>query len=172
MCIALKVVAAAASIAGTAIGAYGQYRNARASSQAAQYQAQVAQNNHRISEQYAQDALDRGKQEEAAHRAKVDRIKGAQLAALAASGVDISDGTALDLLADTAEMGELDAQIIRNNAEREAYGYRVKGMNYKSEAGLLRTRADTYRSAGMLSVGSSLLSGFGQTAFSYESLKN
>jgi hypothetical protein len=33
-------------------------------------------------------------------------------------------GTALDLLGDTAQIGEEDALTIRNNAAREAWGYR------------------------------------------------
>ena len=45
---------------------------------------------------------------------------------MAANGVDLSSGSPLDILGDTAMYGELDALTIRSNAEREAYGYRVQ----------------------------------------------
>ena len=46
------------------------------------------------------------------------------------------DPVALDILADTAEIGELDALTIENNAKREAWGFEIEGMNASNQATL------------------------------------
>ena len=138
-------VATAVMIGSAAFGAYGQM-------QQADYHSQVAKNNAIIADQQATDALKRGEEDERQHRLRVEALKGEQRSALAANGVILDDGSALDILADTAEQGELDALTIRNNAEREAYGHRVQAGNFRSEA-------SAAKSSGYMSAGSTLLSG-------------
>lgn len=43
---------------------------------------------------------------------------------LGASGIDMTNGSSLDVRSDSAMMSELDALTIRNNAMREAWGHR------------------------------------------------
>lgn len=90
------------------------------------------------------------------------RTKGSELAAqqgtaYAASGIDQSMGTAAAVQADTAAMSEVDAQTIRNNAAREAWGYAV---DTQQEAEKAKAGRDA---AGRKAVGS-VLTGFGQAA--------
>jgi hypothetical protein len=80
---------------------------------------------------------------------------------LAASGVEVDDGSALDILGDTAELGELDALTIRSNAEREAYDYKVAAMNQGAQAGINRVSGQNAASAGRYGAMTSLLSGAG-----------
>ena len=154
----------AATAAGTALTAYGQYQQGQAAEAQGRYQAAVSRNNQIIAERMAKDALERGKTEEALHRQKVERFKGAQRAALAKSGVVVDQGSALDVLLDTAEMGELDALTIRSNAEREAYGYRVKGMNFAAEGELAKLRGKAQRRAANIQAMGTILGGTGQFA--------
>ena len=100
--------------------ARGQKQAAAAKAQEYEYQAKIDDNNRKVALWKAQDAQDRGAKEEASLRTKVAALKGRQKSALAASGVEIGDGSALDILGDTAALGELDALTIRSNAEREA----------------------------------------------------
>ncbi|HEY2851129.1 MAG TPA: hypothetical protein VGI97_14720 [Gemmatimonadaceae bacterium] len=74
----------------------------------------------------AQDAISRGSA--AARRAEVATTGevGRARAALAASGVSLSSGSALAVQVQDATFGELDAQTIRNNAMREALGYKTQ----------------------------------------------
>lgn len=112
--------AATASLVTTAVGglvsAYGAYQGGKAQQAMYDYQAQIDRNN-------AQDALLRGEQEETAHRQKVAQIKASQRVGFAASGIDLGSENVSDTLADTAMLGELDAQTIRNNAQRESINY-------------------------------------------------
>lgn len=88
-----------------------------------------AETNRRLAIQQANDAMLRGTIEESRYRREIAQVVGAQKAAFGARNVAVS-GTPLDILSDTAQIGEEDALTIRNNAAREAWGYR----NQASEA--------------------------------------
>ncbi|MGO3685493.1 MAG: hypothetical protein ACTJGV_12290, partial [Proteus vulgaris] len=65
-------------------------------------------------------------------------LAGTQAATMSASGIDLSTAGALDILGDTAAMGELDALTMVNNASREAYGYRMQAENDRLNAKMAR----------------------------------
>jgi hypothetical protein len=143
--------ATALVVASTAVTAYGQYEQG-------EYQSKVARNNAIIQDRLAKDAVKRGEVSEQRHRLKVAQMKGKQRAKLAASGVDLSSGSASQILTDTAEFGELDALTIRSNAEREAFGYQVKGSNYLAESELARSEGRYGAASTILSGGSQVSS--------------
>lgn len=143
----LATIGTVMSIGGTVFSAYNQYQTGKAQNNMAKVQA-------RMSEDQARDAIDRGAVAEAEHRRKVSQFKGQQRSVLAASGVELDSGSASDLQADTAMLGELDALTIRNNAEREAYGYRSNAASSRFEG------AQAQR-AGTMSAGGTLLGGLG-----------
>lgn len=87
--------------------------------------AATGETNRRLSNAQGLDALDRGSLEEQRYRREVAQFVGAQKAAFGARNVAVS-GSALDLLSDTAMVGEEDALTIRNNAARTAWGYRMQ----------------------------------------------
>lgn len=157
----LAMISAAASVIGTGVSAVGQVQAGKAAQAAGDYNAAVARNNQIVAEQQAADAQRRGEVAETEQRRKVRMLAGSQRAALGASGVQLDAGTPLDLLGDTAAMGELDALTIRNNAEREAYGYRVQGVNFGAEAGLQTMRGNNAMSGALMSAGGTVLSGAG-----------
>jgi hypothetical protein len=136
--------AAGASLAITAASTVttviGQQRANEANKIQNEYEASVARNNAIIADRYAQDAIDRGKSDESAHRRQVRRFIGGQKTALAANGVDVGSESALDVFSDTAGTGELDAITIRRNAEREAMGFRTQGANFRASAEMARFR--------------------------------
>jgi hypothetical protein len=150
-----------ASLLSTAVGVYGQVQAGQAQAGQARYQAQVAQNNRIIAEQQARDAEMRGQMAEDARRYQTRALIGRQRTALAANGVMVDDGSALDITSDTAAQGEVDALTLRANAAREAYGYRAQGSNFLADAGLQRARADAAIPASMVGAGATLLSGAG-----------
>lgn len=150
-----------ASLLSTAVGVYGQLQAGQAQAGQARYQAQVAENNRVIAEQQARDAEMRGQLAEDARREQARAIIGRQRTALAANGVLVDSGSALDITGDTAAQGEVDALTLRANAAREAYGYRAQGTNFLADAGLQRARADAAIPASMVGAGATLLSGAG-----------
>lgn len=135
----LVTAMAVGSVAFGAMGAYQQSASAKASME---YQSQVAKNNAITAEYQAQDAIKRGQVAEEQQRRKTAMMKGSQTARLAANGLDISEGSALQILSDTDWMGEQDALTVRDNANREAWGYRVQGQNASSNSNMLKASAD------------------------------
>jgi hypothetical protein len=160
----LAIASVASSVIGTGVAAMGAMQQGKAAQAQANYQAAVARNNKIIADRQAEDAIKRGSREEASYRRQVSQLAGRQRATLAANGVVVDQGSAGDILADTAEYGELDALTIRSNAEREAYGYRVQGQNFESDARLYTATGANARSAGNFGALSNLISGAGSVA--------
>ena len=119
---------------GLVMGAVGQVQQGKQAKATAKYNAA-------IESQRAADTEERGRNEEARIRREGEGAKGRQIAQLAANGIEISTGSASDLIADTAMMTELDALTVRSNTEREAAGLRsssesllAQGSNAQSNA--------------------------------------
>ena len=121
-----------AAAAGTGIQVAGQIKAGNAAKKAGDFNAAV-------SELQAKDALARGRTDEQRFRQGVRALIGSQRAGFAAQGVDVGVGSALDVQADAAFLGELDALTIRNNAQREAWGYRIEAENYRMGGQQART---------------------------------
>ena len=77
-----------------------------------------------------------------------------------ASGVDISEGTAMMAMAEDAKQAEMDFQAIR-------YGGNVAAIRAKQEARMARYQGASAARAGYINAGSSLLTGAGQAAQTY-----
>ncbi|MBB3461519.1 hypothetical protein [Rhizobium sp. BK377] len=152
----------ALTLGSTLLGAAGQVQQAKATAEANKYNAQVAEMNAQIAEKQAKDAIERGKQEEQQKRLQTSQLEGRQRAAMAANGVDLSFGSPLDTIVDTAKMGEIDALNVRTNAYREAYGYKVQGTNQLAGAKLDRMRADAAVKGGYLDAVGTILGGSGK----------
>jgi len=112
---------------GTGFSAVGQQQAGKAEAENLKFNQQVAGGQ-------AQDAIARGEVEERRYRTSIRQLIGEQRASMSAQGLDVSFGSALDLQLDVAYYGELDALTIRNNAAREAWGYRMQGAGYAQEA--------------------------------------
>jgi len=133
----------ALQIGGAGMSAVGAMRNSQGTQQAYAAQAQVARNNEQIAGWQAQDAIQRGGRTVVQSRIQTAQTKGAQRARLAAAGVDLGEGSALNILADTDYFGEIDVNTITDNAAREAWAIRQQAAGFKSEASLLQSRADS-----------------------------
>ena len=161
----------ALTIGSTLLGAAGQVQSAQATSAANKYNAQVQDMNAKLAERRALDAIERGEAEERRKRMEVSKLKGAQKAAMAANGVDVSFGSPLDTLVDTATLGELDALTIRSITYREAYVYRVDAVNRRAGANLSRMEAANANTAGYLAAGGTVLTGAGKAWQQYKEPK-
>lgn len=148
--------------AGAGVSAMGAYRQSEATKAGYEYQSAVNRNNAIIAEWQAQDALQRGQTAEQRQRLKAAQLKGSQRAALAARGVALDEGSPLAILQDTEFMAEQDALTIRDNAAREAWGYRTQSRNYTNDASMLNARADAESPFG--AAATTLLTGAGTVA--------
>ena len=156
-------IAAVAGLSAAAIGQAGSYIQAYGQWEEGEQNARAAQRNRFLSELSAGDALQRGEQDAGRLRMAATQAIGAQKVAAGASGVDTDSKSTLDIMSDTRLVSELDAQTIRNNAAREAWGYKVQGMAYGDQARQARARAQR-------EVTGTLLGGFARTLSSVSSI--
>lgn len=150
MCEPVTIGVAAATIAGGAIKASAAYN-------AANQQADILEGNARVADRAAADAVDRGALAEGKVKLQGGALEAHQRQQFAASGVDVQSGSAVDVVSGTAMMTELEAQIAKNNAGREAWGYRT-------QAGQFRTQAKNARDSGDVQAIGSILGGIGGAA--------
>lgn len=146
-------------VASTLLSAGGAIQQGNAAAATGRYNAKIAEMNATISEKRAYDAIERGQQEEQKKRAETARLMGAQQAAMAANGVDLSFGSPLDVITGTAALGELDALTIRSNAAREEYDYRVQAASQRAQGSLELMKGQSAQTGSWLSAGSTILSG-------------
>lgn len=152
------------SVLGMGMQVMGSMQQGQAQKQQAEYQAAVARNNQIIANQQAADAERRGAEAEKNQRVKTQMQIGTQMAKFGGSGVELNDGSPVDIFADTAAAGEYDALTVRSNAQREAWGHRVQGMNAGAQAGLYDLQGANAERAGNMGAGASLLTGLGSIA--------
>ena len=119
--------------AGAAATIGGQLYSGVIASQNAKYAGQVADMNRERANEQAVDALNRGAQEHQIHYREVAATMGSQTARLAANGIDVSSGSARDVIGDTAMIGEEDSRTIAQNTYREMRGFEIDSLNYEAE---------------------------------------
>ncbi|GAB5471755.1 MAG: phage protein [Rhodospirillales bacterium] len=149
------------AIIGAAFGlqALSRLAGGQSAQRAAGFNASVAENDAAHHDRLAEDARARGRVEEQRQRQQSGQLKARQAAALAANGLDLSSGSPLRVLGDSAALGEVDALQIRANAEREAFSRQVRATDFRNEAILSRQRGRSARTQGFLGAGGSLLTG-------------
>lgn len=153
MCVGLLAGAGIGSIIqglGVAASAFGAIAGGIQSQRVSEYNAKVAENNASAEQQRA--AFDANIQ-----RDRVRQVVGSQRAAGAANGLDITSGTPVAVLGDTAKAGELDVLA-------RLYAGDSAAVAYRNDAARFRAEGKAQRTAGFINAGTSLISGFGQMA--------
>jgi hypothetical protein len=117
-----------------AIAVVGGMQQGKAQDAAAQAQAQNMRTNAGYANAAANDALTRGKYDADLQRIRTGQSIGTQRTAMAVNGGLVNDGSNATLQEDAAQLGELDALTIQNNAAREAYGLKVQAVTGFSNA--------------------------------------
>jgi len=165
----MSFIMSGVSVAAAGLSAYSAYEQAKAQKQAGNYNAQVASNNATIALQQRSSALQQG--DVAAQQAQLHQaqVLGAQRASLAANGIDLTQGSAQDLLTTTNLLGAADVNTIQSNAARTAWGYSVQNMNDNATSTLSKWQADSISPAktGAMAGATSLLG----SASSYATMK-
>lgn len=146
----LAGAAAAVSIAGSMVGAAGQAGNLR-------YEAGVADTNKALSNAQAQDSILNTNLEAQRARRDQSQTAGRQVAAMAANGVDLSFGSAVDVQKDTAALGAEDMFQLYKAGNERTKGYEVNAFNYRTQAAAKRSQAKGAIVSGIFgSVGTAL----------------
>lgn len=155
--VTLAGVGIASTIAGGAVSAFGAGKAGKAASDEYNYKAAIARMNKQVADQNADYAIASGEvkaqQSDMATRAKIGATKAIQ----GASGLDVNKGSAVDVRASEADIGAEDTAIVRNNAARTAYGYKVEAANATAQGNLYTKSASNSLEAGKINQISSIL---------------
>lgn len=159
----IPAISAVASIGSGVMGMMAQRTAAEAASQNAAYQAQVASNNQVIANQEAEYATQVG-QAQAQQASMQSSARNAEaVAAMAANGVDVNSGTAVNVQQSNRVVGQLAAVTKVSDAASTAYGYQSQGVNFGAQSTL--DTAESQQTAPTLTTGlGSLLSGIAGAA--------
>lgn len=164
-----------------AMTAYGAYSESKAEKESLNYEeamqknnAKVAENNRALADQQAEDTKQRGEVEAQNHLRQVAALKSSQKTKMAANGLALNEGSPLSLLEDTDFQGNYDADTMRSNAARDAWGSQVQGMNYQAQANDLKSSAAlTATKAKQIKPGmSALTAGAGSVDSKWSSIKS
>jgi len=137
-------LATAVSIIGTAVGAVGSIAQGQQQQEWANYNAAIAQ-------QQAQTAKATAEWEATQKRKETERLLGKQRALYGVAGVTY-EGSPLELMAETAAEGELDALMLERTGK-------IREQKYMSEAELTKMKGQQAATAGYFGAGTTLLTG-------------
>lgn len=156
--------------AGTAVSAISSYYDAKVRRTMLKSSARIADMNAQMTEFAANEAENTGQFQERALRLQGAQLKSRQRAAMGASGFDLGDESSLNILTSTDYFTEVDANTIRANAVKEAWGLRLQAVNQRNEARGARTEASQINP--FMRAGTTLLTGAARVARSQQQLAN
>lgn len=159
---ALTAISIASTVASTGMGVMSSIQQGKARQAQAEYQADVARQNQQLAEQQASAQRKEGYDNMVAKRQETAKLIGRQRAAAGASGATVDVGSSLDLQADTAAQGEIDALNIYNQASDKAYGTQLQGWNYGQQAAGYDAQADAAGSSIWSNAAGTALGGIAQ----------
>ena len=149
----IAAAAIAVSVVSGVVGAISSIQQANAQAAAATFNAKVA-------EQRAAREEEAGKVEADDTRRFASRERATMMAALASSGIQVSDPAGTPLLINEAVFREQEL-----TANRRQFARLIGSERLQQDAALKRSEASAFRTAGIIGAGTSLLGGFRQ-AFS------
>lgn len=162
--ISALVVSVVAAVASTAMSVTSAVQQGKAAEKQANYQAAVNRNNAQIAQNNANMERQQGIEDARLQRMKTLQKIGTQQAGMAANGLDITQGTALDVIEDTAAIGELDAMTAQFNQERKAQAYESQAGNFLNQANLDVFAGKNAYQAGMMNAVGAGFSGLSSAA--------
>ena len=160
---AAKVIAVIASVASAAVSTVSSIQSANAQKEQYKYQAEVNKQNAEIVQENASKERQQGIEEARLQRLKAQQNVASQTSAMAANGIDVTQGTAVKLLGDTAMWGEMDALNTLTNSESRARALEAEAGNFKNQARLDSLAGQNAYRAGQIGAISSGLNGISNT---------
>ncbi|MCH7333484.1 hypothetical protein [Acinetobacter modestus] len=127
------------------INALDTYNKKKAEKEALKQQAIIADINAGLEDQQARGAIDYGRNQIEDYQRGITSFKSSQINALAENGVDVSQGSAIDILASTDIQGQSDIDTLRYNAALQSWGHQVNKNNYQNQANGLRVQAKSIK---------------------------
>jgi len=156
---------AAATAAIAAVSFVSAYTQSVAMGEQAKQEELIAQNNASMAKIRIEQIKKQGDQEIAKFRGQGAQLKGTQKAAIAASGVDINYGSALQTQEQTEMLLMEDEQRMKNNIALQAWGFKTESVNAslqgKYKAMALRNQAQGTVLGGAINSAAMVYGGWG-----------
>lgn len=142
--------------------AWGAMAGARSQRLNYELQAHLGEINAQIAERGGKSAILRGQRERQRSQLNTAQLKSRQRAAMAANGIALDSGAAVNLLTSTDVLGQIDADTIEASAIMDSWGYQTAALN--ARAGARGASATASGISPLGTFGSSLLGSAGQLA--------
>jgi hypothetical protein len=164
------------AIGGAVTGAIGSYyaaqnQKAQLDSQASsmRFQSEISQLNAAQAEFTAQQILRAGQQKQGQIGLRAGKIKSSQRASMAARGIDLGVGSAVETIATTDLMKEIDMLTVNADTVRSSEAARLQRQNYLTASALQDVSASNLAASGdsispFMAAGSSILGSAGSVA--------
>lgn len=127
------------------VEALSSYAKMKAQKQAFKQQEKLALYNATLSDNQARQAIEDGTNAVTDYQRNVSAFKSSQINALAENGIDVTQGSAIDLLASTEMLAQGDIDSIKYNAALQSWGHKVQATNYRNQAENYRVAAKSIR---------------------------
>jgi hypothetical protein len=161
MCLPL---AAAAAVAGAAVSAGGQIMQGMQAKAQGKYEAQVAEMNRGLEVDAAHQSILAGQDERRDFWRKVSSLKGQQVAAMAANGIDLGFGAGERVQSDTQMLANDDAKNLYRSIEERTKGHIINAANYRESGKASVARGKAAFTSSLFGAAGSLLGGVSQAA--------
>lgn len=140
------------AITAVAIGimALGTAYSMHAEGQAAKYNAAVDVQNAKLANTQAQNANAMGSYAADQARIRGNLMRGQQIAVMAANNVDVTTGSAADILGDTAMTTAANERQARINAAQRAYGFQVQSLSDQGAAQYAKWQGKTQQTGTLI----------------------
>jgi lipopolysaccharide biosynthesis regulator YciM len=153
---------AALPLAAAGMAAMGSLMQGRSAMQQGNYEAGVHALNARIATDAAHDSVLQGQKEALQFYRKVGQVKGQQVAAMAANGIDVGSGTALTVQQDTEAAAQDDAANLYHEIDHRTDGFLLKSASDMGEAQAAKARGRSAMIGSVFQAAGSLMGGFSQ----------
>lgn len=155
----------------TGMGVYSSLRRGKAQAAQLRYQADAARQNRDLAEQRAGAQRRQGYETMIARRQETASLIGRQRAAGGASGAAVDVGSHLDVQADTAARGEIDAINAYNQGIDAGYNDDIQARDCGQRSAAYDAGAGAARRAGHLNAMSSALGGIAELGSTWPGFK-
>ncbi len=153
---------AALAGASAAVGAAGQIVGGIGQAQQYRYQAKIDRHNAGLANDQARDSIETTNLEAQRRYRELSQIKGAQIAGMAANGVDLNFGSAVDIQRDTAMIGAEDVGQIYKGGNERTRGFEINAFNYRSSAAANQAKAKGAITSALFGAAATALGGASQ----------
>jgi len=122
---------------------YSSIHQAQTAKIRGKFEALQHETNARFASMQANEVIKQGNVLAQQNDTKIKKLLGSQRARLAAQGIELDSGSAAEVQEVTRELGQLDSANIRNNAWRQAFGFKQQALQDRFNARAARSNAKT-----------------------------